>query len=103
MNMSDEILFRLENIERMTMLAAKNVLSLEDASFITGISKSSLYKMTSKHEIPHYKPNGKFLYFDRKELEDWMKQNRVQTKAEAEQQAINYVVTKEKGGRYGNA
>lgn len=100
--MSDEILFRLENIERMTMLAAKNVLNLEDASFITGISKSSLYKMTSSREIPHYK-NKKYLYFDRKELEDWMKLNRVQTKAEAEQQAINYVVTKEKGGRYGNA
>ena len=96
--MSNEILERLENIERITMLAAKNVLNLEDASYITGISKSTLYKMTSLRKIPYYK-NGKYLFFDRKELEDWMKQNRVQTIAEAEQQAVNYVVTKEMPGR----
>ena len=91
--MSEEILLRLENIERMTMLAAKNVLTFDEAVFMTGLAKSQLYKLTSRHEIPHYKPNGKMLYFDRKELEEWMKRNRVQTKAEAEQQAINYVVT----------
>lgn len=96
--MSEEILLRLENIERMTMVAAKSVLTLEEAAFITGLQKSYLYRLTSQHEIPHYKPNNKMLYFDRKELEEWMKRNRVQTKAEAEQQAINYVV-KAKGGR----
>ena len=91
--MSNEILVRLENIERMTILAAKNVLTLEEAALITGLQKSHLYRLTSQHVIPHYKPNGKLLYFDRKELEEWMKRNRVQTKVEAEQQAINYVVT----------
>lgn len=91
--MSEEILLRLENIERMTTLAAKNVFTFEEAAFITGLQKSHLYRLTSQHEIPHYKPNGKMLYFDRKELEEWMKRNRVQTRAEAEQQAINYVVT----------
>lgn len=92
--MSEEILLRLENIERMATLAAKNVFTFEEAALITGLQKSHLYQLTSKHEIPHYKPNGKMLYFDRKELEDWMKRNRVQTKAEAEQIAINHIVTK---------
>ena len=100
--MEEQILFELQEIKQLSLLAAKSVLSIEDAALVTGISKSFIYKMTSRHEIPHYK-KGRLLYFDRKELEDWMKQNRVQTKAEAEQQAINYVVTKEKGGRYGNA
>lgn len=91
--MSEEILSRLEAIERMTTLAAKNVFTFEEAALITGLQKSYLYQLTSKHEIPFYKPNNKMLYFDRKELEEWMKRNRVQTRAEAEQQAINYVVT----------
>lgn len=33
------------------------------------------------------------LYFDRAEIENWMKQNRVATRQEIEQQAIHYVVT----------
>jgi excisionase family DNA binding protein len=76
------------------MLAAKNVLNFDDAVVITGLSKSHLYKLTCTHQIPHYKPNGKQIYFDRAELEAWLKQNRVATQAEAEQQAINYVVGK---------
>ena len=82
----------LEAIKQYSMLAAKNVLNFDDAVVITGLSKSHLYKLTCTHQIPHYKPNGKQIYFDRAELEAWMKQNRVATQLEAEQQAINYVV-----------
>lgn len=91
--MEEKILSELQEIKQISIIAAKNVLTFEEAAFITGLQKSHLYKLTCKHEIPFYKPNGKMLYFDRKELEEWMKRNRVQTKAEAEQQAVNYVVT----------
>ena len=74
------------------------MLTLEDAILLTGMSKSYLYKLTCKQEIPHYKPNGKQIYFDRKELEDWMKRNRVATKEEIEQSATNYLVTGKIGG-----
>ena len=37
---------------------AKQVLTLEEASLFMGISKSSLYKMTHKHELPFFRPNG---------------------------------------------
>lgn len=73
-------------------MAAKNVLTLEDAALLTGLSKSWLYKATCKNEIPHYKPNGKMLYFDRKEIEDWMKQGRVKTNEGSEQGIANYIV-----------
>lgn len=89
----NEVLKEIQTLKKLTIVAAKNVLTLEEAALITGLQKSYLYRLTSKHEIPFYKPNCKMLYFDRKELEDWMKRNRVQTKAEAEQQAVNYVVT----------
>lgn len=50
------------------------------------------------HQIPYYRPNGKQIYFDRSEVEAWMKQNRVATIKETEQQAIAYVVAGKKGG-----
>lgn len=70
----------------------KNVLSIDDVSTLTGLSKSHIYKLTSSRQLPHYKPNGKLMYFDRKEVEEWMKQNRVETIAEAERRAIAYSI-----------
>lgn len=88
----NEIQEQLDRIERYTLLAAKNVLTLEDVAVITGLSKSWLYKATSNHQIPHYKPNGKLVYFDRAEIESWMKQNRIATSQEIEQAANEYIL-----------
>lgn len=87
---------RLAIIERNTLLAAKNTLTLDDVALLTGLSKTYLYKLTCTHQIPYYKPNGKLVYFDKAEIEAWMKQNRVVTADEAEQQAVAYVVTNNK-------
>lgn len=90
---------KLNQILTYSLLAAKNVLTLEDVALLTGLSKSHLYRLTCTHQIPYYKPNGKQIYFDRAEIESWMKQNRVATQQEAEQAAIAYVATgKQKGG-----
>lgn len=95
-----EISKQLDRIERYSMLAAKNVLVLDDVVILTGLSKSHLYKLTCTHQIPHYKPNGKLIYFDRAEIELWMKQNRVATESEVDQKAVNYISTgtMQKGG-----
>lgn len=97
--MSDEIRRELDEIKKYTMLSAKSMLMIEDVAFILGVSKSHVYKLTCNKEIPYYRPNGKLVYFDRNEVEAWMKQNRQSTKAEVEQLAINHVVTSRKGGR----
>lgn len=90
---------KINKILVYSLLAAKNVLTLDDAALLTGLSKSHLYRLTCTHQIPYYKPNGKQIYFDRGELETWMKQNRVATVKEVEQQAVAYVVTRnQKGG-----
>lgn len=90
--MEQTIIEKLDAIERNTLLASKNVLTIDDVALLTGISKSTLYKMTCKKQLPHYKPNSKLLFFDRKEIEEWAKQNRVNTWAEAEQKALAYTV-----------
>lgn len=90
---------KINQILVYSLLAAKNVLTLEDVALLTGLSKSHLYRLTCTHQIPYYRPNGKQIYFDRAEVEAWMKQNRVATIKETEQQAVAYVITgKQKGG-----
>ncbi len=93
---ADLITAKLDAIERYTLLGAKSVFTIDDVALYTGLSKSHLYKLTSAKRIPHFKNNSKSMFFDKTEIEEWMKQNRVQTQAGAEQQAISYVV--EKGG-----
>lgn len=93
-NMNELILKKLEIIERYSLLAAKSVLNLDDVHLLTGYSKSQLYRMTCRNEIPFYK-RAKLLCFDKAEIEAWMKQNRHNTVEEAEKEAINYCMRKE--------
>jgi excisionase family DNA binding protein len=95
----DNISERLNAIERKLdelAVANKDVLNLKEAARYLNMSCSHLYKLTSAKEIPHYKPRGKQVYFEKRELDKWLLQNRQTTKAEIEQAAIDYVV---KGGK----
>ena len=92
-----EILKRLEIIEKHVLdrnLILKNVLSFNEACQYLELSQSHLYKLTSAGSIPHYKPNGKKLYFNRAELDEWLLRNRNTTKNEIEQQAADYLIKK---------
>ena len=91
-----ELLERLEAIERNTLLGAKQVLTRSDVAILTGLTTATIYKLTTERRIPHYKPNGRLLYFDRKEIEEWMKQNRVGTTQEAERETAKYLIKKKR-------
>lgn len=82
----------LQSLKQLTLLAAKSVLTFEDAVTLTGLSRSSLYKKTSRKEVPHYR-QGKLLYFDKKELEAWMRENKVATVSEIQSEALSYCAT----------
>lgn len=71
-------------LERLTLLeeniyTTKNMFTFMEACAYLGVSESLLYKLTSTKEIPHYKPRGKMVYFDKAELNAWLKQNNVPT------------------------
>ncbi len=87
---------RLTNIESLLTLN-KSVLNLDEACTLTGLSKSHLYKMTCWQKIPFYK-QAKHLYFDRLELEAWLKTTRFKTSDELEKDASTYVTLNKKGG-----
>ena len=88
--MTKEIEERFDRLERLSLLAAKKVLTITEAALLLGLSKGYIYKLTCTKKIPHYKPGAKLLYFDRDELEAWAKRNRIDTTSEAEQKAAAY-------------
>jgi excisionase family DNA binding protein len=93
----DEILKRLDKIERLLEsqnLVRKDVLNFNEASEYLELSHSHLYKLTSDGAIPHYKPQGKKIYFNRAELDAWLQRNRQTTKEEIERQAADYIIKK---------
>ncbi len=68
----------------------KEVLTSDEAARYMGISKSYLYKLTMRREIPHFKPTGKLVFFNRAELEQWLQNNRIDTVNESREQANVY-------------
>lgn len=49
------------------------MMSIDDVSKMTGLSKGYIYALTSKGKIPHYKPGPRIMYFDQSEIEAWMR------------------------------
>jgi|SaaInlStandDraft_7_1057024.scaffolds.fasta_scaffold23204_3 excisionase family DNA binding protein len=72
-------------------------LTLSETAKFLDISKSHLYRLVCYKKIPHYKPQGKRLYFDQAELVNWIKQNhsetQVQRDAQLEEKAASYLVS----------
>ena len=95
--MDTNILEKLERIEKLLetqQAMQKQVLNFNDACIYLELSQSHLYKLTSTGSIPHYKPNGKKLYFKREELDTWLLRNRNNSIDEIEQEAANYLIKK---------
>jgi excisionase family DNA binding protein len=87
---------KLRNIESL-MLSQKVVLNFNEVAAYTGLSKSYLYKLTSSAGIPCYKPQGKQIYFNKQEIDQWLLQNRKATNIELEHQASTFVTLKTNG------
>jgi len=93
----DNIILRLERIEKMLktqQTMQKQVLNFNETCTYLELSHSHLYKLTSTSAIPHYKPNGKKIYFQKQELDGWLLRNRTDSKDEIEQKAADYLIRK---------
>ena len=75
-------------------LLEKEFFTLEEAAQFLNQSRSILYKLTSKKEIPFYVPGGKMIYFRRSELESWIVDSKVDTVDELEASIDNYLSQK---------
>lgn len=88
-NLLLEKLQDIEQLIRAQNLNLKEMLNFNEACRFLDLSASYLYKLTSRGDIPHYKPEGKKIYFHRKELVEWMKRNRISSNNELINIAIN--------------
>lgn len=95
MSTENLILEKLEKLEQRIgeqNLLMKEVLNFNDACSYLDISASHLYKLTSQKSIPHFCPQGKKLYFNRAELDEWLQRNRQSSTDEIETMAANYLL-----------
>lgn len=84
------ILERLERIEAILSKTFKTILTVDELIDYTGFKRSYIYKLVHLNEIPYSKPQGKILFFDREEIDHWLRQNKSQSKAQIENKALDY-------------
>ena len=89
--MEQSIESRVSKLEQ-SLFIVKSILSFDEASEFLNLSKSYLYKLTSSGQIPHYKPQGKMLYFEKSALENWLRQNPVKTCQQHFEEAQQFVM-----------
>ena len=83
--MNEEIKQYLETkfreLEAKILIQQKRVLNTDEAAQYIGISKYTLYQMTSKGAMPFSRPEVKgkpsrYIYFDRLALDEWLLSNK---------------------------
>lgn len=84
-----KIITQLEKYFQLQTLNTKPVLTFDEAVLYTGISKSTLQKYTSGRKIPYHK-QGRFVYFCRQQLDNWMLQHPIKTAAQLDMEAATY-------------
>lgn len=84
------ILEKLNKLERLIKDSTKEIFNIEDLINYTGFSRSYIYKLVHKNVVPYSKPNGKFLFFQKSEIDEWLLQNKNQSVSQIEQKALDY-------------
>ena len=93
MESNDVILKKLNQLEILIVSTAKQILTVEDLINYTGFSRSYIYKLVHKNVISYYKPNGKTLFFQKNEIDEWLLQNKSSSISQLEQKANSYTTT----------
>lgn len=97
---------KLEKIEKILLAKSEDqiqaeqedeLLSVPEAADFLKLSPATVYSKKNRGELPYHKP-GKRLYFFKKELIAYLKEGKVKSNAELQQEAEEYL-TKKKGGR----
>ena len=88
-NVNDFVSQVIDNVQNT--ITEKEMLNVTEAAEYLGISKSTIYKLTCSHTIPFYKPLGKTIYIDRKDLIDWMKTNQYKSQKQLQDDALRII------------
>lgn len=71
------LLTEIRESQSKSYLEAKSVWTVAEFAAYSGYTVESVYQLTSQGKIPHHKPNGKFVFFDKQEVLAWLLRNPV--------------------------
>ncbi len=97
----DLIISKLDKLEEEVLeikqtrseISGNNIMDIDEVSKYLYRSKYSIYKLAEKAQIPYTKKNGK-LYFDKADINNWLKSGKRQTKSEIEDNALNKLLNR---------
>ena len=90
------ILKKLDYLEQLIIANHKEILSVEELEKYTGFKKSYIYHLVHYSKIPYSKPNGKYLFFQKSEINEWLLKNKYLSDDQIQTKAREYVLKKKK-------
>ncbi len=88
------ILEKLDYLEQLIIANHKEILSVEELEKYTGFKKSYIYHLVHYSKIPYSKPNGKYLFFQKSEINEWLLKNKYLSDDQIQTKAREYVLKK---------
>ena len=88
------ILEKLDYLEQLIISNHKEILSVEELEKYTGFKKSYIYHLVHFSKIPYSKPNGKYLFFQKSEINEWLLKNKSLSDDQIQEKAREYVLKK---------
>lgn len=85
MTQSDEILHELRGLKNLLQIDAilkKEIINLEEAAQLLGVSKSTMYKYVNTRKLPYSRPSGKILFFRKEDIYQFITSNRYASRNE---------------------
>ncbi len=86
------ILEKLDYLEQLISSNNKKILSVEELEKYTGFKKSYIYHLVHYNRIPYSKPNGKYLFFEKSEIDEWLLKNKSLSDDQIKTKAREYVL-----------
>lgn len=93
---STAIIQKLNQLEKLIIGTTKQIFTVDDVVNYTGFSRSYVYKLVHNNILPYSKPNNRTLFFNKKEIDDWLLQNKSKSVSQLEIEANNYTNLKKK-------
>ena len=81
----------MQAVNEMKQFGGKEMLTVNEVSEYLGLSKATIYRLTSSHRIAYSKPEGKTIYISKDDLLEWMRSGRIMTNEDIEAAANRYV------------
>lgn len=87
------ILREIQTLNQSQSYSDRQMLTAQEAATFLNVSISTVYKYSHGRVIPHYKPQGREIYFKRCDLDNYVESRRIASQDELEAQADDYLVS----------